>query len=199
LRSRINALSFGDLNCNGYIDLVQPHKLNLSLDLLNVAMSDFLNFWSANKRFDSSGSVSGKIRASGTLDNLVLKGRLESRNGYVQKLDYDVISLNIEGTYPNLEITNSMVSKSDGVSFTLDGPFDLSDRGHFKKQIKALTIAPLVSDSGSEREWTIKRLNLEESGVSEIKYRHRKGDVLGTGTSAGDETDMLGFERTRNF
>jgi len=198
-RLYLTELSFGNLNCNGFIDLVRPYKLNLSLDLLNVSMSNFLNFWSANKQYESSGTVSGEIKASGTLDNLMLKGSLESRNGFVQKLNYNAISLNIEGIYPNLEIMNSTISKSDGVSFTLDGPFDLSDRGHFKKQIKALTIAPLVSHSESEGEWTIKRLNLEKSGVTEIKYRLRKGDVLGAGTSASDETDMLGFERTRNF
>ena len=198
-RLYLTELSFGNLNCNGFIDLVQPYKLNLSLDLVNVSMSNFLNFWNTNKQYESSGTISGKIRASGTLDNLMLKGSLESRNGSVQKLDYNAISLNIEGIYPDLEITNSTISKSDGVSFTLNGPFDLSDRGHFKKQIKALTIAPLVSHSGSEGEWTIKRLNLEKSGITEIKYRLRKRDVLGAGILASDETDMLGFERTRKF
>lgn len=198
-RLYLTELSFGNLNCNGFIDLIRPYKLNLSLDLLNVGMSDFLNFWSAGKKFEASGTVSGKIKASGTLDNLALKGSLESRNGFVKKLDYDSILLNIEGIYPHMRIERSMISKSDGVSFTLNGPFDLSDRANFKKQIKALTIAPLVSGSGSEREWTIKRLDLKKSGVTEIKYRLRKGDVLGIGTSASDESDMFGFERTRKF
>jgi len=198
-RLYLTELSFGNLNCNGYIDLIKPYKLNLTLDLLNVGMSDFLNFWSASKKYEASGAVSGKIKASGTLDNLALIGNLESRNGYVKQLNYDIIILNIEGVYPHMRIEHSTVSKSDGVSFTLNGPFDLSDRANFKKQIKALTIAPLVSGSGSEREWTIKRLDLEKSGVTEIKYRLRKGDALGIGTSASDETDMFGFERTQKF
>jgi len=198
-RFYLKKLSFGRLICNGYIDLVQPFKLNMSVDLMDVDMNDFLNFWSAKTQYESSGAVSGKIKASGTLDNLMLKGRLTSHNGFVQKLDYDVISLNIEGIYPHMQIARSTISKSDGASFTLNGPFNLSDRAHFKKQIKALTIAPLVSESGSEREWTIKRLNQEKSGVTELKYRLRKGSALGIGTSARDESDMFGFERTQKF
>jgi len=71
-RLYLTELSFGSLNCNGYIDLVQPYKLNLSLNLSDVSMSDFLNFWSTNTRYESSGAVSGEIKASGTLDNLAL-------------------------------------------------------------------------------------------------------------------------------
>ena len=198
-RLYLKKLAFGSLICNGYIDLVQPFKLNMSVDLMDVGMSDFLNFWSTKMQYESSGAVSGKIKASGTLDNLMLKGNLKSRNGFVQKLDYDVISLNIEGIYPYMQIAQSTISKSDGVSFTLDGPFNLSDRAHFKKQIKALTIAPLVSESGSVREWTIKRHDQEEFGMTELKYRLRKGDALGIGTSASDEADMFGFERTQKF
>ena len=198
-RLHLTELSFGKLKCDGYMDLVQPYKLNLSFNLFDVDMNDFLNFWNTNATYESAGAVSGKIKASGTFDNLALKGSLQSRNGFVQKLDYDLISLNIEGIYPHMRIAHSTVSKSDGVSFTLDGPFNLNDRKHFKKQIKALTIAPLVNDSGSESEWTIKRLNLEDSGVTEVKYHRRKGDLLGTGTSASDEADMLGFERTQKF
>jgi len=96
-------------------------------------------------------------------------------------------------------ISNSTVSKSDGVSFMLDGPINLKDKANFKKQIKALTRAPVVSDSGSEMEWTIKRISPEESDTTELKYRFRKGDALGIGTSVGDESDMFGIERTRKF
>jgi len=98
-----------------------------------------------------------------------------------------------------MHIGHSTISKADGVSFTLDGPFNLKDKANFKKQIKALTLAPVVSGSGSEREWTIRRINPEDYDTMELKYRFRAGDALGTGTSVDDETDMLGIERTRKF
>lgn len=198
-RLHLTAFSFGSLNCNGYVDLIPPYKLDLVINLLDVGMKDFLNFWGAGDEYESSGAVSGEIRAFGALDHLMLKGNLESRHGFVQKLDYDIISLNIEGVYPHMQIAHSTISKSDGVSFTLDGPINLEDKANFKKQIKALMIAPLVSDSGSELEWTIKRLNPEGSGTTELKYRFQRKNALESGASAGDKIDMLGIERTRKF
>ncbi|MBN1870151.1 MAG: hypothetical protein JW847_06235 [Candidatus Omnitrophica bacterium] len=193
------ALSVGNLTANGYLDLTAPYALNVTVRLLGVDMKDFLNFWGSGKEYESAGDVFGQIRASGSLARLELKGNLQSRTGFVQQLNYDTIVLNIEGTYPLMQITRSTVSKSDGASFSLDGPFNLSDKKNFKKQIQALTLAPLVSDSGSETEWTIKRLNPQDSRTTELKYHLKKGDALGTGPSAGDEIDMLGIERTRKF
>jgi len=198
-RLYLTALSVGNLTCEGYVDLAPPYSLDMVLYLAGVDMHDFLNFWTAGKEYESSGAVFGKIRAAGILDRLELKGSLESRNGFVQKLDYNAIVLNIEGVYPHMQITQSTVSKSDGVSFSLDGPFNLSDIENFKKQIKSLTLSPLVNHSGSDSEWTIKRLNPQDSGTTEFKYRFKRGDALGTGPSSGDEIDMLGIERTNRF
>jgi len=195
----LKGLSVGRLTCNGYVGMVPPFESNFDVHLSGVDMKDFLRFWGLSEKYESSGGVFGDIRVSGTLNHLTLKGNLESRHGFVQTLDYDVISLNIEGVYPHMKITRSTVSKSDGVSFAFDGPFNLSDKANFKKQIKALTIAPLVSDSGSELEWTIKRLNPKDSDTTELKYRLNKEDVLGTGVFAGGEIDMFGIERTRKF
>jgi hypothetical protein len=195
----VMALSVGNLTCDGYIGLAAPYNLDVAVNLMGVDMKDFLNFWGSGKDDESSGEVFGEIKASGSFDRLALKGNLQSRDGFVQDLDYDAIVLNIEGVYPFMKIANSTVSSSDGVSFSLEGLFDLSDKENFTKQIKALTLAPLVSDSGSEMEWTIKRLSPEDSGMTEFKYHMKKGDALGTGPSAGDEIDMLGIERTKKF
>lgn len=198
-RLYVTALSVGKLTCEGYVDLTPPHSLNVVLHLAGVDMYDFLNFWATHKTYESSGDVFGEIKASGTLGRLELKGNLKSRHGFVQKLDYDEIILNIDGIYPHMKITHSTVSKSDGVSFSLDGPFNLSDKANFKKQIKALTLAPIVNDSRSELEWTIKRLNPKESGTTELKYYYKKGNEIGIRPSAGGEIDMLGIERTSKF
>ena len=193
------SLFFGNLQCSGTVDLVSPYRIDLAFNLYDVAMQDFLNFWGMGKKYESAGQVSGEIKAAGTVDHLDLKGNLEGRNGFVQNLDFDVISLNIEGIYPHMKITRSMIAKSDGMSFTFDGSLNLKDRENFKKQIKALTLAPLVSDRGSEREWTIRRLNPEASETTELKYRLRKEDALGTGAAADGGIDMLGIEQTRKF
>jgi hypothetical protein len=162
-------------------------------------MDDFLSFWMLGHKLESSGAVSGEIKASGTLDYLVLQGSFEGRRGSVQKLNYDTILLNIEGVYPHMNIAHSRIFQPDGVSFSFDGPLDLSDKENFKKQIKSLTFAPLVNESGSATEWTIRRFSPQGSDMTELKYRLHKGGVLGAGAAPGDQIDMLGIERTRKF
>lgn len=192
-RLLLKSLSFGNLSCNGSLDLVYPYKMDLKVLLHDVAMEDFLNFWVRNKEYKSFGTVSGEIGISGTWDRIGLKGNLESHDGYVEQLEYNSIHLNAQGVYPQLSIGQSTISRADGLSFAFSGPIDLSDQENFTKQIGALVLSPLVSDSASEREWTIKRLNQPNSGATEIKYRLRKEDKL-DGASG-----MLGVEQTVNF
>ena len=197
-RVYVEALSFGNLSCRGEIALTPPYKLDLLVFLDHVDMRDFLSFWSMGKKHEASGSVSGQIKVSGNLGRLVLSGNLESRDGFIEKLEYNSIVLNAEGVYPKIEVSNSSVSKTDGVSFLLSGAVDLSDQENFKKQVMALKFSPLVSESLSGREWTIKRLQKKEgSGTTELKYLFQKRD--GTDISLPRESDMFGFEQSVEF
>lgn len=192
-RLLLRSLSVGNLSCRGSLELVYPFKVDLNVFLHNVAMEDFLNFWVRNKQYKSFGTVSGEIDVSGTWDRLGLKGNLESHDGYVEQLEYNSIQLNAEGIYPRLSINPSLISRAGGLSFTFSGPFDLSDRKNFKKQIGMLVLAPLVSDSASGKEWTIKRWDRRKSRFTEIKYLLRKEDKI------EEESGMLGVEQTVAF
>jgi len=189
----LKSFSFGNLSCQGLLDLVYPYKMDMRVLLNDVAMEDFLNFWIRNQDYRTFGTVSGEIGVSGTWDRLGLTGSLESFAGYVEQLEYNSIHLNAQGVYPRLNIGQSTISKADGLSFTFSGPIDLSDQENFQKQIGALVLAPLVSDSASEREWTIKRLDQPNSGSTEIKYLLRKDDKL------NESSGMIGVEQTMNF
>ena len=189
----LRSLSFGNLSSQGSVDLVYPYKMDLKVLLHEVAMEDFLNFWMGNNEYKSFGTVSGEIAVSGTLDRIGLKGSLESHDGYVEKLEYNSIYLNAQGVYPQLSIGQSTISKADGLSFAFSGPVDLSDQENFTKQIGVLVLSPLVSDSASEREWTIKRLNQPNSGATEIKYLLRKED------KSEGASGMLGVQQTMSF
>jgi hypothetical protein len=193
----LHSLSFGNIVCQGRVELDFPYHLDWKAALYEVDMEDFLNFWVRDNEYESSGTVSGEISVSGTLGSPVLKGSLESHNGFIESLAYNTIYLNAEGIYPKMQITHSTISKTDGVSFSFEGPFDLSGQGSLKKQILALTFAPLVSDSLSERAWTIKRFRQKGAGATEVKYLLRKGDHLGV--SPAKESDMLGIERIMKF
>lgn len=147
----LESLSFGNLSCQGSLDLVYPYKMDMNVLLHDVAMEDFLNFWVGNKEYKSFGTVSGEIGVSGTWDRIGLKGNLESHDGYVEQLEYNSIHLNAQGVYPRLSIGKSTISRVDGLSFAFSGPIDLSDQENFTKQIGALVLSPLVNDSPPKR------------------------------------------------
>lgn len=196
-RLSLDSLSFGNLTFAGGVDLVYPHTVDLVIRLNSVLMKDFLDFWVKNNNYESDGTVSGEIRVSGPLGHPALKGSLESHNGLIEELAYNSIYLNAQGTYPRIHLARSVISNTDGVSFNLDGLFDLSDLENFGKQLNGLTFSPLVSDSPAQREWTIKRLRQSGSSATEIKYLLKKGG--GMGSSQADGSGMLGLERTVEF
>lgn len=194
---QLTDFSFGHVVCNGTVDLEKPFKTDLVFNLSLIDMKDFINFWVKSKEYESTGDVSGKIWAVGPLNNLLLRGELKSSSGFVETLKFNNLTLNIEGVYPKMQIAKSMFSEMQGMSYTYEGPIDLSDHENFKNQIKALNIAPVVIDSDSRREWTIRSLTEDDSpATTEIKYLLRK-DALGSKEEKG--TEMLGIERKVEF
>ena len=63
---------------------------------------------------------------------------------------------------------------------------------NFSTQIKAFTGSPLITEDGQDREWTLKRMQSQQEGVTtEFKYMLRKDD---------DRDDVLiGIERKIEF
>jgi hypothetical protein len=196
-RLYLHSLSLGNIITKGFVDMFAPYKVDLDLNLVAVDLDQFLNFWVRKKSYLSEGSVAGEIKVSVTLDRPYLKGSLESFNGFIKKLYYDTIYLNCEGYYPHMQIANSTISERNGMSYTLEGNFDLSDHENYKNQIKALDVSPLVSNEPGASEWTIKRIQDEESGITELKYLLR--DRLSPGSSVQEDADMIGFERKMEF
>src|SRR3989338_1763391 len=185
------SLSLADLACSGFIELFDPHKLKLAIRLDNMGLNHFLDFWIENREFDSDGRVSGEIKFSGDLKRLLAKASLESYSGFIKQLKYDSIYLNVEGVYPHLEVAHSTLTEKEGLTYTLEGPIDLSDRKNFNKQIKAMTFAPLVQESASEAQWTIREHKSDEPGSTATKYLLRKNQ--GNAASGDQDSTMLGI------
>lgn len=193
-----NSLSVGNALLRGSVQIVAPYALDLSVQLSSVPMSDFLTFFVGKHEIAADGTVTGEIHISGKLDQVQLKGNLASYYGLVHTLNYDNITLNAEGIYPIIHISESNITQADGVTFNIAGNIDLSDKGNFKKQIRLLTKQPLIRSEGEELEWTLKRLRSQEhSGTTELKYLLRKEDDINTLSEGGSE--MLGVERRVKF
>ncbi len=192
-RFYLKSFSSGDILGKGYMDLKPPYKMDFDVNLSSIAMKDFLSFWMQKKEEDAAGNVSGNIKISGDLQKLALQGKLESFDGFVQQLKFDSLYLDIEGIYPKLTINQeSTISKSDGLSYNFQGLVDLNDIENFKNQLEKLTVSPLVNETKSGKEWTIKRVR-EGDASTEFKYLLRKDD------KNSSDSDMLGVERSIKF
>ena len=114
-------LLIGRVRLQGSLELFYPYKVDLSVQLKEIPMDEFLSLWMDVADMNSQGAVSGNINISGVLNRLILKGSLASYQGMVKQLKYDSIILNLEGEYPVLQLANSTVTQSDGISFNIDG------------------------------------------------------------------------------
>ncbi|MGE0268012.1 MAG: hypothetical protein AB7S78_06120 [Candidatus Omnitrophota bacterium] len=195
----ITNVSFGSVGFTGLVDLTAPYKLDFLVDIAYMPMADFLKFWMQKNKYESSGGeVVGQIKATGTLDQPYLKGNFKSYGAKIIDYNLNSIVLNVEGVYPHFTIDNtSSLSKADGMSFTFNGPINIDDAKNLKRQIKSLKVSPLVKESDSTKEWTIKRFNEDGEDSAELKYFMRKEGVVG---SKGDEeTALFGIERSMPF
>ena len=194
----LSQISFGSVDMNGVMDLSAPYKVDVNFDIRYMPMAAFLKFWTGRDRYESSqGDVTGTIRASGPLGRVLLKGNLKSFQARIKDHKFDSIVLNLEGHYPDFYIDNSSrMSKVDGVSFTIDGRIDLADTKNFKRQLKKLQLSPLVKESSSLKEWTIRTQKEAGEKSAELEYFIRNEDKLGTNE---EETTMFGIQRSVQF
>lgn len=198
-RLNISDLRYGSIDLNGVMDLSAPYKMDFNFDVRYMPMASFLKFWTGRNFFDrSKGDVIGTIRALGPLDRVLLKGNLKSYNARIRGNEFDSIVLNLEGNYPNFVIDkSSRLAKQGGVSFSVDGRIDLGNLKTFKRQLKKLHTAPLVKESESLKEWTIKSQKEVGTDSAALEYFIRNEEKLGI-----DETEediLFGIQRSMQF
>ncbi|HBG61403.1 MAG: hypothetical protein A2Y03_01170 [Omnitrophica WOR_2 bacterium GWF2_38_59] len=195
----LRSFSVGNVSFNGAVALVSPYNVDLAFNLSMIEMNDFIDFWMTDRPYDSGGLVSGTIGVAGNLNKIYLKGRLESHEGFIKKIRFNSLYLNVNGFYPNLEVFDSSIAEKEGLSFKFSGPIDLSDKENFKKQIKELTFMLDVKGSDSNAEWTIKKYNNEKGGsdTTELKYFLQNNPISGLLSNEG--SGVLGVERRISF
>ena len=188
-------LEIGRVSVKGYLELFYPYKFNFSCSLNEIPMKDFLSFWINSQDLDAQGSVRGQIQIAGIPNQFFLKGDLETYQGRVNQFPFESIVLNLEGQYPVLHIVKSTVTQADGMSFNLDGQFDLSNQEDFQKEIAALQKSQMVSDHPDQWEWTIKQRKENGKSASEFKYFLKKDHT----SPLKEESDVLGVEQKIKF
>lgn len=197
----LSSLSWGEMTFEGAIGIHPPHDIDLRIKFSELKISDFFMMIGCGKdSFSSSGLVDGQVKISGSVHHPLIKGRVQGSDGFIQDLVYHQLLLNFEGPYPVLTILDSMMTQSNGLSYKMEGLFDLtsSDRLSPKAWLTRLKVSPLIDESHIDREWTIKRNTTEgTAGSTELKYRLKKRDDANP--SGKQESDILGIERRISF
>ncbi|MBF0484471.1 MAG: hypothetical protein HQL25_07185 [Candidatus Omnitrophica bacterium] len=192
----IQSLIIGSLSISGTVGILSPFSLDLEVKLKDVELNDFIDFWMQPERSDASGKVNGIIKVSGGLDNVYLKGDLTASTGHVGRMDFGDMQISAMGYYPVVQLTKTQLSTTDGLVYSISGALDFSKKGTIAKQVKSLTIAPVIFNSESGSEWTIKKSSSDE-GINAWK------SIIKTDGSKRnlDEHDsgVLGVERRLEF
>lgn len=198
-RLYLTSVSWGGIICDGYVGLLPPHDIDLSIRFSEIDLADLfvLLGWQADEKL-LGGEISGRIRLSGFLDKLMLKGSLAASNGFIREMQYDDIVANFEGMYPVIHVAESNMAESSGLIFNMEGDINLASSVNFMNDISALKISPLVGEGDNYRDWTIKsKRGQGKSTTTAFKYRLQKR--IDEESRPEDGSDMLGFENRIKF
>ena len=196
---RVGQLSCGGFLASGFATVDSPHQLDVHVGFEDVDIDYFLDWLVGQQRkIQGNGTVSGQVALSGTPEKLLLKANVVSQNGDIEKVAYDLLSLQLQGVYPLVELTNSTMTKTNGFSFDLDGTVDLSDKLNMASQIKAIKKIPLIKENALQSEWVLKRVqDSQGEGKAETKFFLKKDKK--TGFSGQDDSSLLGVEKKIGF
>jgi hypothetical protein len=196
---RIKSLALGrNVFGNGIFQLKKPLQMDLQIKLNNIDMEEFITVMTGNNVLTTEGYLSGDMRIFGDTDRPQIRGQLSSFGGRIKQGEFTSLLLNLEGTFPKLQVVDSFITKPGGSAFRFNGTIDLSERGHMDRQIRAFHREPYISSDDGSVEWTFKRVEMDDhSGATEFKYLLRPDEDVHSLSQRG--TDMLGFERKMEF
>ena len=175
----LRSLRWGGVQCQGYLGLLPPHDLDLTVQVEDIRSNDF---------FKLIGLPEEELNISGYIE------------GVFADLEYDNIILNFEVVYPFILITDSVIAQTNGLIFQMEGAVSLiqKDAKTVQEELARLKMSPIVDESMERREWTIKRKSKEgSSSMTEFKYRMQKSGYLNRPFE--EQPDILGIERSIQF
>jgi len=198
---RLDNFSWGGFRARASIDLNPPHQLEANLDFEEIGIGYFLDWLvpvGESNKFVGDGQLSGQIGLSGTPEKLMVNANINSQNGYIEDVAYDVMELHLQGVYPLIDVHNSTITKTNGFSFDLDGIVDLSDKQNMASQIKSIKKVPLINENSLQSEWILKSIQDEDrSGKTETKYFLKKNK--GMNWPGQESSEVLGVEKKIGF
>lgn len=121
----IESIRFGKAyELKGKIGLSAPFEADLRFDVERADIRDLIGIVRPKKPGIALGMMNGVFYIKGALLNLYSSGILESRNGKVGRIEYDVATIRIEGFGPIINIVDSKARWGKSL-LTIDGYIDL--------------------------------------------------------------------------
>lgn len=195
----VRDLVWGGLKGSGKVELYPPYRVDAKAQLYGVDNLDILNLLaSQDKQWAGNGEISGDIELSGTVNKLKVKANLVSQKGSIEDFSYDLLLLNLQGIYPLIDLTSSMVTKTDGFSVGLAGYLDLSHKESIATQIKGIKMVPFVNDNDAQSEWVLKRVQDSSGEAKTQTMLFLKNDKQNT-LLGQEDSSLLGVQKKIGF
>ncbi|MEE8317272.1 MAG: hypothetical protein V3S13_00010 [Candidatus Omnitrophota bacterium] len=110
----------------GRVGLKKPFKTDLRIDIVRADIRDLTILMKAKNPDIAIGVMSGILYVKGDQDILFSKAILESKNGKIGPIRYDLANIRLEGFGPIINIVESNIRHS-GSRVTISGYVDLRD------------------------------------------------------------------------
>ena len=112
----------------GTVGLLAPFKTDLRLEINRADLRDFTLITKSKRLKSALGILNGAFKINGNLKNLYSSGTVQSRNGKLGMVEYEMANIRLEGFGPIINIVDSRVKWGKG-TLTMDGYVDLRDIG----------------------------------------------------------------------
>jgi len=195
-RIYLYSVSWGDMAWEGYIGLSAPLETDLILKFNDISGNDFFMLAGCSEDLKMPSLVSGHVHLASLSNKLFLKGGFVSYTGMIGDSKYDSLEINFEGLYPKLRVSDSKIIETDGLSFNLEGEYDLTKKCEPEAALSGLQASPLIDDTALHTEWTIKEKKQSETSSIGLKYLLKKETDKDLSVQ---DSGMLGVEHTIKF
>lgn len=175
----------------GRIMLTHPFKTDLRLDIIRLDMRAETSASKVKGRDVIFGIVNGTFHIQGNAgENLFSQGIIESRNGTVGLVGYNVITVRLEGFGPIINIVDSSV-KQDSGNLTIEGYVDLRNiaKGNLFDGIRFKSDMKRIAWDG----WDITK-----KGTDELSMKKDVGENMRVGFKTMSRQPLTAYDKMQN-
>lgn len=198
-RLSIKSFAWGNIELSGSVDLIYPYNLDLILGIKDMEVSGLALFLGIPlDEFELEGFVNGRLKINGLVSQPQINGQIRVSQGSLKDFKYQDMFLNLEGSFPLLNIVDSGIIEEGGMPYSLKGRLDLSDLHNFNSQLQEMKISPSDEKGFNWQSWEINRKQMDNNPDSvKMEYKLKPNQPFGIRFEGNQE--ILGLEHKIKF